>query len=72
MEALDSLPMGLLPTRQYNFQQILDMQEMAPDQAARIAKMIIDKLDTKTHGRHSCTQISTRPTYFVRRCPLNA
>ncbi|CAL8462809.1 g2342 [Coccomyxa elongata] len=48
LEVLDSLPFGLLSTERFDYKKIVDMHDVAPDQAARLAKMVIQKLDTET------------------------
>ncbi len=50
LEVLDSLPFGLLSTKRFDYKKIVDMHDVAPDQAARLAKMVIQKLDTEIKG----------------------
>ena len=50
LEVLDSLPFGLLSTKRFDYKKIVDMHDVAPDQAARLAKMVIQKLDTEVKG----------------------
>ncbi|BDA50905.1 probable formin-like protein 14 at C-terminar half [Coccomyxa sp. Obi] len=47
LEVLDSLPFGLLSTKRFDYKKIVDMHGVAPDQAARLAKMVIQKLDAE-------------------------
>jgi hypothetical protein len=61
LAVLDTLPIGLLSTKNFEYKKIVDMHDVSSDQAARLAKMVVQKLDPKIQG----IALSTTHDVFV-------
>lgn len=62
LAVLDTLPIGLLSTKNFEYKKIVDMHDVSSDQAARLAKMVVQKLDPKIQG----IALSTSHGVFVQ------